>query len=965
VSHNIGRIVPVAGFRVGPDTGDAPSPAGTWERMFTPQPALAGGTPRFVILHFTAMDLPGASRVEVDLGYGQDVFTAGQGNDAWTRPIDPPAGPIRIRYLGPGPTGGVTLAEYGSGEPWTTTYGPIQSWQNSVTNADLFLHTDPYQEPTYQVWLRCGGVFNWENAACAAAGSATEAIARAVGIIISLHDHGGERLLSTCSGTLIDTNLFLTARHCITDPTGADIRSASVTFDFQTTCGGGRPGGYSPRFYKVRRRVAGGVGSSMNDDWLILEIDPPAGIAPRQLRSTNAVAGEAVVAVHHPNGSVKKLQAGTLTSGNVNSVSGFDYGGGSSGSALFDAAGRVIGAALSTGSPGADQCNVGYSSARAVLDHLANPPAPPTPLDVMVVIDRSGSMALPGSAPGRTKMDEARDAASLFVQLVRTGAGDRLGMVSFSTTATSPPETPPAAVTPAHKQSLVGPAPFTGGTVGSLSPTGMTSIGDGLRIALQALGTTSNQRAILLLTDGLQNTSPMVAAVESQLGNTQLCVVGFGAEWNLDGALLDRVAREHGGLYTRAGDGLALKKFFALCFGNIFETGMLVDPQLVLPANQSTAPDLEFDVCDEDRITVVVGWAAPGDDLAPTLVTPGGATVAAGSGVITERGRTWWFVRVPLPYAGERVGRWRLRVARAVLGELQDTSKEIPYFAAVLADGGPRLDALVSERRLYTGDRVSPRVALLYTNGTTPHAHVEVTVEGPGVSLGRLVSERGLVTPDVQGEPVDAFRATLQAIAGDSGGEVPLQRSSTTVHLHDDGVHDDGGMEADGIYGNPLDDLLRFEGEYTFHAVATYDDGCPARREVMWSLHVDPGIDSGRTDVRLLATADGSGTIRVTPNDRYGNPLGPGRSPIFEVTAQPGTNVTGPVVDNRDGSYDVPVSWDPGRPPGVLVSQPERNPVPLAPPAAHGIDRLGCLPWVLLALVIALLIVILIVLLVS
>jgi hypothetical protein len=122
VSHNIGRIVPVAGLRVGPDTGDAPSPAGTWERTFTPQPALAGGTPRFVILHFTALDLPGASRVEVDLGYGQDVFTAAQGNDVWTRPIDPTAGPIRIRYLGPGPTGGLTLAEYGSGEPWTTTW---------------------------------------------------------------------------------------------------------------------------------------------------------------------------------------------------------------------------------------------------------------------------------------------------------------------------------------------------------------------------------------------------------------------------------------------------------------------------------------------------------------------------------------------------------------------------------------------------------------------------------------------------------------------------------------------------------------------------------------------------------------------------------------------------------------------------------------------------------------------------
>ncbi len=81
-----------------------------------------------------------------------------------------------------------------------------------------------------------------------------------------------------------------------------------------------------------------------------------------------------------------------------------------------------------------------------------------------------------------------------------------MGMVSFSTSATSPPETPPAAVTAGHKQTLVGPSPFTGGTIGALNPDGWTSIGGGLGVAVQALGATTNQRALLLLTDGLQNT---------------------------------------------------------------------------------------------------------------------------------------------------------------------------------------------------------------------------------------------------------------------------------------------------------------------------------------------------------------------------------------------------------------------------------------------------------------------------
>jgi uncharacterized protein (DUF58 family) len=63
----------------------------------------------------------------------------------------------------------------------------------------------------------------------------------------------------------------------------------------------------------------------------------------------------------------------------------------------------------------------------------------------MIVFDRSGSMSSPAPPINRTKLDEAQDAASLFVQLVREGAGDRLGLVTFSSTAAVPtfPVQPP------------------------------------------------------------------------------------------------------------------------------------------------------------------------------------------------------------------------------------------------------------------------------------------------------------------------------------------------------------------------------------------------------------------------------------------------------------------------------------------------------------------------------------------
>ena len=126
---------------------------------------------------------------------------------------------------------------------------------------------------------------------------------------------------------------------------------------------------------------------------------------------------------------------------------------------------------------------------------------------------------------------------------------------------------------------------------------------------------TANTPAIVLMTDGLQNTPPMIADVEGTLGQTRLCIVGFGGTGDLDGPLLTRLAESHNGLYTRAGEGLSLKKFFVLCFGNIFQTGISLDPAYRLEAGATEATPIPFGVCGEDTITVVVGWQHPGADL--------------------------------------------------------------------------------------------------------------------------------------------------------------------------------------------------------------------------------------------------------------------------------------------------------------------------------------------------------------
>lgn len=888
------------------------------------------GGPHFVILHFDQVVLNGSAKLSVDFGYGTDMFTAGSGTDFWTRPIDTAVTPIIIRITGG--TGSARLVDYGSGEPGIPPgHSPGEPY-GSLSNPDVFLHGSPYAEPTYETRLECHPGFAWRNAACSLpliSDTVRQRVAAATGIIVEVDPDR----VSSCSGTLIGADLFLTARHCLTDPGGEDLRSASVTFDYATACDGTRLAGHVTRFFKVLEEVATGAPPSEPDvslDWVVVRLSAAPGElpAPLPLRDAMLLAGETIFTMHHPGGAVKKTQSGVHDG---NPVSGFDFAGGSSGSALFDSSGRLVGAALSRG-PAPDQCSVAYSPVASVIAALNNPPAAPSPLDVMIVFDKSGSMGSSAPPSGRTKLQEAQDAASLFVSLVREGAGDRLGLVPFSSLAG--PVSPLAAAA-AAKPALVGPPPFTSGQIGAITPGGATSIGAGIGAAQLAIGAGSN-RAILLLTDGLQNTPPMISDVEPSLGSTKLNVIGFGSDADIDAPLLNHLARNHGGHFTRALDGVALKKFFGFAFGNIFESGALIDPDHLLQASQAVSPPHTFMVCGEERITVVLGWDDPSTPLQLNVFTPSGQPIGSRK-LQPVRGRTWVFWRISLPHQGERDGQWSLTVERVRTGgEFSPVPTDVRYFFLVVCAGGPKLVPLLPRKRHYTGDRLDPMVALHYGNGTVPrNAAVLLHVESPSIALGQLALQAGLHSPTTGPDPVNGFRATLQSVARQNGGVLPVHPSPSTFPLFDDGGHEDGAMEPDGVFNNPLKDFLRVEGTYQFRAVATYGQGCITSREAAWSVHVEPGIDGGHSHTSIIdvsAIAGGSqGTLVIVPNDPYGNPLGPGRGDRFEVTPLPGVVINGKVQDKGDGSYQVPIHWGSSAEPGVVVKQPDRDPVPLTP----------------------------------
>ncbi|HEV2721028.1 MAG TPA: trypsin-like peptidase domain-containing protein, partial [Thermoanaerobaculia bacterium] len=881
MSHITGTIQTLSPSKViGPASGDPPSSPGVWSFDFTPT-AAPGGT-KLAVLHFKNVSLPGTSRLEVDLGYATDVFTGADGAEFWTRPANvyPAAlggldGKVPIRYITGGGAGSVELDQWGRGEQHAGETG-----HPSVSNSDPFQKDDVYAEPTYDPFWFCAPPPNWENAEDAIDPLRAH-VARSVGMILSVEksDFSGIIQLSTCSVTLIDSDKVITAGHCHTP---AEALNSSVTFDWRLTADGKRPSPYACRFYRVKSVVkhhyAGGF------DYSILQLaEAPAGVPVVQMRHDLPAVGEQIFGVHQPNGAPKKLSIphpgfDTVVSSADMSITvptNFHVSGGSSGSGLFDGSGRIVGV-LSAGDP----CSGGalsYFPTKNVLEDLVPTPPPPVTRDVMVVFDRSGSMSL-DDGTGRTKIEAARDAVSLFVQLVKSSVGNRAGLVSFSTTASAPADFPIAAVTDANKLTLIGPPPFSGGKVGALAPGGATTIGGGLEAArLQFPAPGANPRAILLLTDGLQNTAPMIAAVEGALTGIDVHAIGFGTDASLDGALLTSLAMAHHGLYTRAANGLSLEKFFSHAFGNIFENGVLFDPEFDLSATDRESNPLPFNVCGEDTVTAVVGWTDKAGALRIHVRTPGGALITGASpGIVESSGRTWTFLRIPLPQGGERDGLWTLTVVRPG-GDVEflPPSPALRYFVSVVPSGGPRLRRLPDSRRYVTGQTINPLVELRFDDNTWPERihKVEMTVSIPTVSAGTLLSRGGFRSPMIiDSDTIPSRQATLLALERQAERPVITYREET-FELTSESQDTEGRFEEAGVFGKRLPDLLTAEGNYTFHCRATYGEGCTATRETLWSIHVDVGIDPSTTgfDPPVVTTnPDGSknGVVTFTPRDR-------------------------------------------------------------------------------------------------
>jgi len=169
------------------------------------------------------------------------------------------------------------------------------------------------------------------------------------------------------------------------------------------------------------------------------------------------------------------------------------------------------------------------------------------PLDVMLVMDVSGSMndRLPGDRD--TKLDAAKEAANMFIDNLNM-TRDRVGISSFSTTATL-------------KSPLINNFAEAKSKINGLKAEGYTNIGDGICKANLEFDAHGRQEdtlwVIILLSDGKANRPPdkdpreyaLNQAENSSTMDIRIYTVGLGAKSDIDESLLEEIAGNGGRYY--------------------------------------------------------------------------------------------------------------------------------------------------------------------------------------------------------------------------------------------------------------------------------------------------------------------------------------------------------------------------------------------------------------------------------
>jgi len=197
-----------------------------------------------------------------------------------------------------------------------------------------------------------------------------------------------------------------------------------------------------------------------------------------------------------------------------------------------------------------------------------------------LTLDRSGSMA-EDRGDGVSKHVSLQQAASIFVDVMLEGDG--VGIVSFNQSAQVVQQVLQLGSgslsdinRSATKDAING---------NGLDPQGSTSIGNGIfsaRDILNATTTPYDVKALVVLTDGVENTPKFIADVAPEI-NEETYAIGLGTPQNTSAPALQAISGNHGGFLLITGaigtdNRFLLQKYFLQILAGISNADIVLDP---------------------------------------------------------------------------------------------------------------------------------------------------------------------------------------------------------------------------------------------------------------------------------------------------------------------------------------------------------------------------------------------------
>lgn len=524
------------------------------------------------------------------------------------------------------------------------------------------------------------------------------------------------------------------------------------------------------------------------------------------------------------------------------------------------------------------------------------------------------------------------------------------------------------------------------------TPSGSTSIGAGVeefRTELSSPGTFT--QTILVFTDGDQNTAPFLVTNATQVlinpaanspvgagvaefvpGVVRLCPFALRADSPsglLGSTYLQEIAdrRCEGIMNTTVsvdpGDPELIQFFLQVLndtlVGDKLEMASVQDGQITESGAPTTT--VEFTTSADDvSFTVLINWAERfnglidaelvKDGVVIPLISPPVIEIASsgGSYVLTDEGENYFSATLRQPFCNDDhecvdpAGEWVLRFRPFF--EVGDT---FTYNVFVIVDNASIASEFrASQSPAGVGEPLLVEARL--SEGGAPltglaDGSVRAIVARPDAGLGNVLS-LAKVDPVDNSEDDDISAAgrkasamlndpalrdeLLAALEAGLASEVTLTEGEPGVYT---AVYTDTVVEGVYLVNVFVDGETTRNGRFTrTFETGHYIEVVPDPSAVEASMVITPFLN--------CTFAGGCFSILVTPVDRLGNLLGPGKDPLFHLPLDSKAQLIEPAIDNLDGTYEIRIGFaeeiqeNPTVQIGEVSVRPEIIPPPPPPP---------------------------------